>query len=115
VFSDPPLNEAEAARFPFLPPAAARAGFRAEHLMLGPPPPGCFGFEGQVVVTEITGSESYVHVDVGGARWVALARGVVDLPSGEDVQLHIDPMHVMAFDAAGRFVWTVRSGLEAAA
>ncbi len=114
VFSDPPLNEAAAA-LPGLPAGAARVGFRAEHLVLGPPPPGALGFDGTVSVTEITGSESFVHVDVGPDRWVALVRGVVDLPPGQPVRLHVNPAHVMAFDAAGRFLSGVQRPVEAAA
>jgi glycerol transport system ATP-binding protein len=68
-------------------------------------------------VTEITGSESFVHVDVafgtGDVSWVALLRGVVDLPPGRAVQVHVHPSHVMAFDAGGRFVPAMR--LEAVA
>ena len=117
VFSDPPLNEIDAAAVPALAPGAVRLGFRAEHLSLGPPPPGCLGFAGRVSVTEITGSESFVHVDLepgaGGVSWVALLRGVVDLPPGQAVHVHVHPSQVMAFDAAGRFVPAMR--LEAVA
>ena len=115
VFSDPPLNEADAARFPGLPPRAVRAGFRANHLQLGPAPPGCFGFEGKVIVTEITGSESFTHAEVDGTTWVALTRGVIALQPGQHLHLHIDPAHVIAFDAAGRFLPANASALEAAA
>ena len=114
VFSDPPLNELDADVLPGLAPGATRLGFRAEHLALGAPPPDCLGFEGQVSVTEITGSESFVHVDVGAETWVALLRGVVDLPPGEAVQVHVHPSHVMAFDAAGRFM-AAQPALEAVA
>ncbi len=115
VFSDPPLNEAAAGALPGLPAGTTRVGFRAEHLGLGAPPPGAVGFEGTVSVTEITGSESFVHVDVGPDRWVALVRGVVDLPPGQPVRLHVDPAHVMAFDAAGRFLPGISRSVEAAA
>ena len=58
-----------------------------------------------------------MHVDVepgaGGASWVALLRGVVDLPPGQAVQVYVHPSHVMAFDADGRFVPAMR--LEAVA
>ncbi len=104
VFSDPPLNELEAATVPGRFPGAARLGFRAEHLEVGPPPPAHLGFEGRVVLTEITGSESFVHVETAAGTWVALLAGVVDLAPDQPVQVHVDPVHVMSFDAAGRFV-----------
>ncbi len=117
VFSDPPLNELPVeARggllhlpdgqalpgLPGLPDGSWRLGFRAEHLQVGRPPPGSLGLAGRVNVTEIAGSESYVHVDAGVATWVALLRGVTDLPPGEAVEVHVDPRRVMAFDLDGR-------------
>lgn len=119
VFSDPPLNElpveARGGQLHLpdgqvlpgllgLPDGSWRLGFRAEHLQVGRPPPGFLGLQGRVNVTEITGSESYVHVDAGVATWVALLRGVADLPPGEAVQVHVDPRCIMAFDPAGRHV-----------
>jgi len=121
VFSDPPMNEFEVEKrdgalylddgrrlpdgvMPGLPGGAWRLAFRAEHLCIGPPPPGSLGFTGQVAVTEIAGSESYVHVDLGTATWVALVRGVIDLPPGAAVQVHVDPRDVMVFDHAGQRV-----------
>jgi glycerol transport system ATP-binding protein len=119
VFSDPPLNElpveARGGQLHLpdgqvlpgllgLPDGSWRLGFRAEHLQVGRPPPGFLGLQGRVNVTEIAGSESYVHVDAGVATWVALLRGVADLPPGEAVQVHVDPRCIMAFDPAGRHV-----------
>ncbi len=115
VFSDPPLNELDAARLPGLAPGAARLGFRAEHLEIGPPPPGAVAFEGRVVLCEITGSESYVHVEAAGQTWVALLSGVADRAPGDPVPLYVDPANVMAFDAAGRVVRNARVAAEAAA
>ena len=115
VFSDPPLNEIDASAVPGTPPGAARLGFRAEHLRIGAVPPGALGFEGQVLVTEITGSESYVHTAVLGHAWVALVRGVTGLEPGETIQLHVDPAQVMAFDAAGRFLPAARASVATAA
>ena len=119
VFSDPPLNElplerrggsvllADGRALPSgllagLPDGAGRLAFRAEHLGLGAPPPGAIPFEGQVLVTEITGSESYVHLRVGAESWVALLPGVHDLPPGAAVQAHLDPADAFVFGADGR-------------
>ena len=119
VFSDPPLNElllekrgasallADGRALPGgllagLPDGRWRLGFRAEHLGLGPPPPGAMAFGGQVLVTEITGSESYVHLGVGAETWVALLPGVHDLAPGAAVQAHLDPAAAFVFDAEGR-------------
>jgi glycerol transport system ATP-binding protein len=58
-----------------------------------------------VEVTEITGSETYVHVRLQGAqtqRWVALVHGVKDLPADSPMQLAIDPAQIYLFDSHGK-------------
>ena len=51
----------------------------------------------QVAVTELTGSESFVHVDAGAERWVAIAHGIHELPAGGETEVWIDPARVFAF------------------
>ncbi len=118
VFSDPPLNElalekrdnalltehgTRAAPAPLLdlPDGHYRMGFRADAVTVGAKPPGSLSFEGAVSVTEINGSESFVHVDVGGGAWVCLIPGVHDLLPGARTALHIDVRRAFVFDAAG--------------
>jgi glycerol transport system ATP-binding protein len=55
-----------------------------------------------VSVAEITGSESYVHMDAGEHRFVALVPGVRRLEPKSSVTAYIDPRHLFLFDAAGR-------------
>ena len=54
-----------------------------------------------MTITEITGSESFVHLDFADARWVMLAPGVHDFEPDETVEVFIDPRHLMVFDATG--------------
>ena len=54
----------------------------------------------KVTITEITGSESFVHLDFADARWVMLAHGIHDFEPDETVEVFIDPRHIMVFDAA---------------
>jgi glycerol transport system ATP-binding protein len=56
---------------------------------------------GTVAITEITGSESFVHADFAGQRWVALAHGVHLLDIGQPVELWLDPARFFVFDKAG--------------
>ncbi len=58
---------------------------------------------GKVDVTEITGSESFVHVHIGDLRWVALAPGVHEIAPGAPVRVWLDLAHAFVFDSAGRF------------
>src|SRR3984957_3742812 len=83
VFSDPPLNELviekrgplvtlESGRnLPLvgaltrLPDGVYQLGFRADAVAIGDGKSQGFNFPGEVKVTELSGSESFVHVDVG--------------------------------------------------
>lgn len=119
VFSDPPLNEVEVEKrgdalqmpdgrqAPAAGPLASLAdgaytlGFRAEAARLWSGAAGSMSFPGKVTVTEVTGSESFVHVDVGFGNWVCLLPGVHDREPGTAVEVHVEARRVLAFDAAG--------------
>jgi len=119
TFADPPLNTVAAVkradRFELagglaLPVPQAHAamadqpctlGFRAHHLGLAPQAAESVALDAVVIVTELTGSESFVHVDFAGARWVMLAHGVHDFDPDEPIRLHLDLSHLMVFDASG--------------
>lgn len=74
-----------------------RAGFRPNHLTLDAPSEESFTFEAELVVIEITGSETFLHLDYDGERWVGLVHGVRDLEPGSEVRVHLDPAHVYVF------------------
>ncbi|MCB4769578.1 ABC transporter ATP-binding protein [Ancylobacter sp. Lp-2] len=123
TFSDPPMNIAEVTkrgRELVLPGGGAiaadgalaalgdgpyRLGVRAHHLELAPRP-GSLRVPGTVDVTEITGSESYIHVHAGPLRWVALVAGVHELEPGSPIAVHVDPARLFVFDPEGRVVIT---------
>ena len=54
-----------------------------------------------VSVSEITGSESFVHLDVGEHRLIALVPGVRRLEPGAAVTAWLDPARIFLFDAGG--------------
>ena len=56
----------------------------------------------KVSVTEITGSESFVHLDFADVRWVMLEHGILSFEPDQEIEVFIDPRHIMVFDAAGR-------------
>jgi len=120
VFSDPPMNfvscRKEGQRLTFADgahaPADARqgkladgsyaAGFRANHVTLNRHSGTAVEFRCSVGATEITGSETFVHLDHGSDRWVGLVHGVHPMAAGAAVSIYLDPAHVYLFDAAGR-------------
>ncbi|WP_274425619.1 ABC transporter ATP-binding protein [Chelativorans sp. YIM 93263] len=120
TFSDPPLNTIEVRkdrdRFLLegttgLPVPAALSGlrdadytlgFRPHHLSLAPRGQSSISLDARVTVTEVTGSESFVHLDYAGNQWVMLEEGVHRLSGGERIPVHLDTRHVLVFDKAGR-------------
>ncbi len=78
-------------------------GFRPHNLSLAAGP-GTVVLEATVVVTEITGSESYVHLTHGDAKWVMLTKGIHDFATGTALNVHLDTRHLLVFDDAGRTV-----------
>ncbi|MBE7209777.1 MAG: ABC transporter ATP-binding protein [Gluconacetobacter diazotrophicus] len=120
VFSDPPLNElpvtvrggvatapngVPVAAAPALPDGEHVLGFRVEHAAIRDD--GTGEFPGTVSVTEISGSESFVHVDVGFATWVCLVLGVHDWQPGASASVSIDPAGIHAFAMDGGRIRTV--------
>jgi len=78
--------------------------FRPHHLYLHPPSESAVAVTAKVAVTEITGSESYVHVDVAGVRWVLLAQGIHNIGVNEMIEIFMDPREFYVFDKNGRLV-----------
>ena len=120
VFSDPPLNTLSVVKaggrvtlptggqvratgtLANVPDGAYTIGFRAHHLALDPLPVEAIALPAVVSVAEITGSESFVHVDAGESRLIALLPGVRRLEPGTAVTAYLDPRHALVFDASGR-------------
>ena len=111
VFSDPPLNEvppAAVAGARDLPPGAAVVAFRADAAtVMSEARNGAVegvSFPGTVAVTEISGSESFVHVvtDAGLGTLVCLVEGVHGFEPGQRVEAQVDLARAFAFGADGR-------------
>lgn len=122
VFSDPPMNflkvkkaggeiafgDGQSAPAPEamlgLSDGVYTAGFRPNHLELVAHVAGALEFDTRLSVTEITGSETFVHLDHHGERWVGLVHGVQDLELGQGLRVYLDPAHVYVFGEDGRLV-----------
>ncbi|PBB37846.1 ABC transporter ATP-binding protein [Mesorhizobium sp. WSM3868] len=122
TFADPPLNTIVLAKkgsdflleggvkLPVppellgIPDASYTIGFQPHHLSLERPNAGAVPVRAKVTITEITGSESFVHLDFADARWVMLAHGILDFETDDEVEVFIDPRHIMVFDQNGRAV-----------
>ncbi|MGL3111523.1 ABC transporter ATP-binding protein [Bradyrhizobium sp. BR 1432] len=122
VFSDPPLNlvglekkngsvqyaggttSPASGLYAGLADGAYRVGFRAHQLALANGEADRHAFHATVTVTEITGSESFVHLTRDGLNWVAVLHGVHEFEPGQTIDAVLDPNDVFVFDAADRLV-----------
>jgi glycerol transport system ATP-binding protein len=127
VFSDPPLNivgiekkngivayagggEAPASGlYASLPDGRYRVGFRAHQLEVANGAAGRHVFPATVSVTEITGSESFVHLHRESSNWVAVLHGVHEYEPGTRLDAALDPNNIFVFDAAHRLVASPKS------
>ena len=120
VFSDPPMNFASATLsgksltlqdgtklatdgLPALKPGDYQIGFRPNHTTIHASKK-LQSIKARVGVSEITGSESFIHVEACGARWIALEPGVHELKPGSAINIYLDPSRFFVFSSDGRLV-----------
>ncbi|MCP4128138.1 MAG: ABC transporter ATP-binding protein [Gammaproteobacteria bacterium] len=122
VFSDPPINTAKVTkkkewfflsdkvrwladdRYANLEDGVYTVGFRPHHINLMAKHDQTVTVQGSVVITEISGSESVVHIDVEGDTWVSLSHGIHRLEAGDKAELHIQTDRCLYFDEALRLI-----------
>ncbi len=75
--------------------------FHPHHLSLAAQTAHAQRLRARTQIAEITGSESFVHLDFAGARWVMLSPGVHDIEPDTIVDVFLDSRHLMAFGADG--------------
>lgn len=122
VYSDPPMNfvpvrkSGELVHFPDgqsttlsddlagLPDGAYRAGFRAHHLEAGDSLPGALPFATKLTVTELTGSDTFVHLDAMGEKWIGLIPGLQTFEIGQTLNLCLNPQNIFFFNKDQKLV-----------
>lgn len=120
TFSDPPLNVADVVKHgeqfimddtvtwtagpghAALPDGEYRLGFRPHRLSLESGGRNAISLEGTVQIAEISGSETFVHLDVGAHQWVSQSHGVHRLDVGQTLTVSVNPAHFMLFAPGGR-------------
>jgi glycerol transport system ATP-binding protein len=121
VFSDPPMNMVAGelddgvllgggtrlplpAHFERLPGGRYRFGVRPNHLSIFRRADVESEISAEVIVPEISGSETYIHVRHHEVDWVIQQEGVHDIAIGSTVTMYLDPDRLFAFDADGALV-----------
>lgn len=82
-----------------LPTGNYQAGFRPNHLVLIPKNSASLRFNTILKSTEITGSETFFHLQHQDQHWVSLLHGIHDLTPGVSIDVFVDPAHLYFFDA----------------
>jgi len=114
AFSDPPMNLVPAraddrgvtlpsgavAPVPGLTASDVTVGLRASALRVAERP-GDLALRGKVELAEISGSDTFVHVDTAEGELVAQLTGVHRFELGEGITLYVNPAQVYVFDPAG--------------
>lgn len=120
VFSDPPINVAKIAksggefllgsdaRWTAAPELASLAdgeytlGVRPHHVTPESSGGQPVAIEGNVLVTELSGSESIIHFNMGDDTWVSQAHGIHPFEVGSAARLFVDVSRALYFDPDGR-------------
>ena len=130
VYSDPPMNflsvrkEGTAIQFPGgqstpakgdlarLPDGEYRAGFRVHHVEMGGSAKHKTRFDAKLIATELTGSDTYIHVEAVGERWIGLIPGLHTLEADTALQISLNPENIFYFDRDGKLVAPLEAELE---
>jgi glycerol transport system ATP-binding protein len=122
IFSDPPMNFIDAilsddrvtlgdgTHLPLaahdrrLPPGPCRIGIRATHLSVRRRSDLEVAITAQVELSEISGSESFIHLRHQGVALVAQEEGVHSYGLGDTIPIYIDPTRIFVFAPDGRLL-----------
>jgi glycerol transport system ATP-binding protein len=119
TFADPPLNvvniirngasfESEGnavmqvpAHLQNVPQGSVTLAFHPHHISLEPKGVSSFAVPAKTLVSEIGGSESFIHVEALGQRWVMLEHGIRDIEPDQNIHVYVDTRQLMAFADSG--------------
>ncbi|MHA1522936.1 MAG: ABC transporter ATP-binding protein [Alphaproteobacteria bacterium] len=122
VFSDPPINTAKvekrsnkfvlndqvswpvAKSLKALDDGKYTVGIRPHHISAIAGKTSAVPIRGEVLITELSGSESTIHFAVDGHTWVCQARGIHALDVGAEAEFFVDVGNCLYFDHQNKLV-----------
>jgi len=87
-----------------MPDGRYRIGLRPHHVLPTRTGNDAVAIAGEVLVTELSGSESVVHFRVGDETWVSLSHGIHSFDVGETAELFADMDRAFYFEADGGLI-----------
>jgi len=87
-----------------LAPGNYRFGIRPSHLRLERKSAADIEFQMNINLAEISGSETFVHLDHQGSTWVVQQQGIHNYQIDEQVSVYVDPTRLYIFDLDGGLV-----------
>ncbi|NSY19440.1 ABC transporter ATP-binding protein [Neorhizobium sp. AL 9.2.2] len=122
TFADPPLNFIEVvksggglrhregdvlplpAHLGTIPDGPLTVAFHPHHLGFTQQTENSARLAARTQISEITGSESFVHLEYDGVKWVMLAPGIHNIDPDTGIEVFLDTRHLMAFGSDGRAI-----------
>jgi glycerol transport system ATP-binding protein len=122
VFSDPPINyisgtvQGSTARLghdveiqldghmKYLPAGKYKFGVRSHSLFLSRTSEEDTEIQARVELSEITGSETFIHINYNNSRLVVQENGVQPLRIGAEISIYVNPSCFFVYDEAGTLV-----------
>jgi glycerol transport system ATP-binding protein len=122
VFSDPPINTSpvikrggeiligDTIRLPVgksaaaIPDGAYTIGIRPHHIHPDARNGAVASIEGTVLLAELSGSESALHVELNGQTWVSQSHGIHPFKVGSRAKLYVDMDRAFYFDGDHRLI-----------
>jgi len=122
VFSDPPINYISGAiqgstarlghdieiqlagHMQSLPAGKYKFGVRCHHFFLSRTSPEDAEVQGSVELSEINGSETFIHVNYDNSRLVVQENGIQPLRIGAEITIYVNPSSFFVYDEAETLV-----------
>ncbi len=99
TFSDPPINICAARSLEIA--NAHSIGIRPHHVKLKRRNTADIELNAHVTLSEITGSETFVHSLALDQQWTTAIHGVHHFNAGDEISLYLNPANFIPFDASG--------------
>jgi len=87
-----------------LAPDAYRFGVRSNHLFLEPKGPQDTEIEARVELSEINGSETFIHIKHEDTPLVVQDEGIHKIKIGSTIKVYVNPARFFVYDQAGSLV-----------